>query len=294
MNRNSIIRNLCTLVMLVFSMTLCAQQESGDSVTADRIAMTERVLDYTDELKQLYATIKGCAPTARANKLDYGTARSVAERLKVINRSMKSIEFRWNTYYQTIQGDMAEDEDLMNQASAFQLVQQNVRDSLNKETANAQLLIDFCQAEEMLLKQKPLYKKIFNKATSLSFVAKLAPQLEKLKVQEQLQFQEIQQQYDKAKAAADAMPLLRKRMQSVEQNYVMLKDASEKIQASAYKPLIQRVKDYLIGIAAVAILMMFFSMVHSKISSWMKMRENLKKAQQMMNNGNNGTYYPTI
>ena len=88
------------------------------------------------------------------------------------------------------------------------------------------------------------------------------------------------------------MPGLHQRMAEIEQRYIALKANSEKIQSAEYKPLIQRAKDYLLGLAAVAILLMFINMLSSKVQSFMKARESMKKMKEMMNDGNN--FYPTI
>lgn len=70
---------------------------------------------------------------------------------------------------------------------------------------------------------------------------------------------------------------------------------SAKIQEMVYKPLIQRVKDYLLGFAAVSIVLLFFNFMISKFQAWKKMRESMKQMKENMNKLNGGgNYYPTI
>ena len=49
-----------------------------------------------------------------------------------------------------------------------------------------------------------------------------------------------------------------------------------------YKPLIQRVKDWLVSFAAVAMLLMFFNMMQGKIQAAKQMKENMKKMQEQL------------
>jgi hypothetical protein len=59
----------------------------------------------------------------------------------------------------------------------------------------------------------------------------------------------------------------------------------------AYKPFIQRIKDYLLGFAAVAILLLFFNLMSSKMKTIKQAREQAKKMKDMMAGHHN---YPTI
>ena len=67
---------------------------------------------------------------------------------------------------------------------------------------------------------------------------------------------------------------------------------SEKIQALEYKPLLERIKDYLYSLAAVAMILLFLNMVQAKIKALKQARENAKKLREMMNNEESD--YPTI
>ena len=116
--------------------------------------------------------------------------------------------------------------------------------------------------------------------------------MEKLKAKEQLLFSEVQAHYDKAKAATAVIPDLSARLRIVEEQYINIKSTSEKIQAMEYKPFIQRIKDYLLGLAAVAIIIMFMNAAASRFKAWKQMRESMKKYKDMMNGQSNN--YPTI
>jgi hypothetical protein len=59
----------------------------------------------------------------------------------------------------------------------------------------------------------------------------------------------------------------------------------------AYKPFIQRVKDYLMGLAWVAILLMGLNLLKSKLAQVKQARDQAKKMKEMMKGQHN---YPTI
>ena len=54
----------------------------------------------------------------------------------------------------------------------------------------------------------------------------------------------------------------------------------------AYKPLIERVKDYLLGFAAVAVLMMFVSMLQNKIAAAKQMKESARQMRDALKKNN--------
>ena len=293
-SKQAIITTLCATLLLSGSIRAYAQKDSlvSDSVETNRIEIQSRIQSMKDEARQIYVSFRTMPTNEKDNKVKAPMAKAMAERLKSTDLAMKSLEFKWTTYYQTIQPTIADDDELLNEANTFQQTNLAVRDSLNATINRVALLQAFCKAEAFMPTQDKVYKDMQKKALELSLVSKLAPQLEKLKGEEKLVFANIQQQYDKAKAAADAMPGLKRRMAAVDQKYIALKTCSEKIQAAEYKPLIQRAKDYLLGLAAVAILLMFINMVSSKIQAYKQTRESMKKMKEMMNS--DGKFYPTI
>ena len=80
-------------------------------------------------------------------------------------------------------------------------------------------------------------------------------------------------------------------MEAIDNKYFQLQSVSAKIQTIEYKPFIQRIKDYLIGLAAVAILLMFFNLLNAKIKTLKAARDQAKKMKDMMDGQHN---YPTI
>ena len=113
----------------------------------------------------------------------------------------------------------------------------------------------------------------------------------KAKAEEQALFTDIQTYFDQAKGASEAFPGLKIRMKAMEKKFFELQSVSTKIQEMVYKPFIQRIKDYLLGLAAVAILLMFLNLLSAKIKTLKQAREQAKKMKEMMDGQHN---YPTI
>ena len=113
-----------------------------------------------------------------------------------------------------------------------------------------------------------------------------------MKGKAQLLFPDIQKMYEVAKGAAQEFPDLQSKMDNVEECFIKLKNSSAEIQALEYKPLLQRIKDYLFSFAAVAIILMFFNMVQAKIQMIKQASKKAKEYEEMMKG--NQDDYPTI
>ena len=190
--------------------------------------------------------------------------------------------------------DIANDEELMNKVAGLEALKQTVKDTLDSKTLSVESIIKFADADKFIISQVAVYKNLYQKAYRLSLLKKLAPQLEKVKAKEQLVFTELQTHYDQAKASCEVVPVLSKRMTVLDEQYVVMKSVSEKVQALEYKPFIQRVKDYVLGFAAVAIILMFFNMSMAKFKAYRDKVNNLGKYKNMLDNQGKGTNYPTI
>jgi hypothetical protein len=106
-------------------------------------------------------------------------------------------------------------------------------------------------------------------------------------------FADVSAHYTKAKEAVGLMPVLAPRMAALDEKYISLKAMSEKIQAMAYKPFIQRIKDYLLGFAAVAILLLFFNLLVSRLVAVKKVYKSMKQYKNLLKT-NEQENYPTI
>ena len=215
-------------------------------------------------------------------------------RMNTYNQRYNSLDVMWTTYTQAQQMDIANDEDLMTMVANIEAKKQSVKDTLDAKTEMVKAISDFVEADQFIMSQVNVYKKLYKRAFKLSLLKKLAPQLEKAKAREQLVFEKLQASYNSAKAATELVPSLQPRMNVLDEQFVVMKSVSEKVQALEYKPLFQRVKDYIMGLAAVAIILLFVSMMLTKYKAYKDKVANLKKVNEIMNKQGKDTQYPMI
>lgn len=283
--------------LLFLSHTLLAQEAETPVPTdvAELKAEIElRLSQFSDELNQMLIVGQMNFSVDGSVGVSQSVVNAMAERLKNLNQSYNALDVKWNTYYQAQQMDIANDEDLMNQVASIEELKQTVKDSLDVRTQAIESLIKFSEADKFIFSKVMVYKTLYRKAYGLSLNQKLAPQLEKVKAKEQTIFTDLQANYDQAKAACGVVPALSKRMAVIEEQFVIMKSVSEKVQALEYKPFLQRIKDYLLGLAAVAIVLMFINGMTAKFNAYRAKVANLKKYKDLMDNQGNGTNYPTI
>lgn len=283
--------------LLFLSHTLLAQ-EAETPVSTDvaelKAEIELRLSQFSDELNQMLVVGQMNFSVDGSVGVSQSVVNAMAERLKSLNQSYNALDVKWNTYYQAQQMDIANDEELMNKVAGLEALKQTVKDTLDSKTLSVESIIKFADADKFIISQVAVYKNLYQKAYKLSLLKKLAPQLEKVKAKEQLVFTELQTHYDQAKASCEVVPVLSKRMTVLDEQYVVMKSVSEKVQALEYKPFFQRVKDYVLGLAAVAIILMFFNMSMAKFKAYRDKVNNLGKYKKMLDNQGKGTNYPTI
>ena len=302
------------LLTLTLSVSLMAQQQAVPPQKGNAAATTpeenpaelsaaeqalileikSRLSQFSDDFQQLQmAENMSLDPDA---KLDVNkNFVSVLEgRIKTYNQRYNSLDVMWTTYTQAQQMDIANDEDLMTMVANIEAKKQSVKDTLDAKTEMVKAISDFVEADQFIMSQVNVYKKLYKRAFKLSLLKKLAPQLEKAKAREQLVFEKLQASYNSAKAATELVPSLQPRMNVLDEQFVVMKSVSEKVQALEYKPLFQRVKDYIMGLAAVAIILLFVSMMITKYKAYKDKVANLKKVNEIMNKQGKDNQYPMI
>ncbi|MCR4766207.1 MAG: hypothetical protein K5856_08570 [Bacteroidaceae bacterium] len=250
-----------------------------------------RLLLFQEEVSQLYLRSNAKLNIDYNNPLMEGQLQSISNDIGILEKTIQSFGTRWDTYQQAVQTYIAADDSLLNKVSEVQQLQQTASESIAALRQSFDKIAEFSHAEVFLFSQDSAYSSLYNQAMELSLLPQLAAQLDKLKASEQLLFADVQAQYNLAKQAAIDIPNLSERMNRVESKFIELKVVSEKIQQAVYKPIIERIKDWLIGFAAVAILMMFFNMLMARLNTLKKMREQAKKLKDMAGGRQD---YPTI
>lgn len=256
-----------------------SQSNPGQEQLVDemqRLEIESRMLSFYDQMHALSTDISHSAP----------------DKLTEANQQVTTIDTKWNAYYQARQSVIADDDSLLQIVANYQLVKQTVLDSIAAKQHYFDAQKSFAEAEAFCLAQDSIYQVLNKKAVEYSLVKSAAPQLEQLKGEEQSLFAEVQQQYETAKNLSQEFPVFQPRFQQIEEKYIELKNRSEKIQALEYKPWIERVKDYLYSLAAVAMILMFINMVQAKIKTLKQARENAKKLREALHKEEDD--YPTI
>ena len=259
-----------------------------------KLEIESRLSQFSDDFQQLQMVgSMSLDPDAKLG-INKNFVSVLEGRMNTYNQRYNSLDVMWTTYTQAQQMDIANDEDLMAMVANIEALKKSVKDTLDAKAGMVKAVSDFVQADQFIMSQVNVYKKLYKRAFKLSLLKKLAPQLEKAKAREQLVFEKLQASYNSAKAATELVPSLQPRMNVLDEQFVVMKSVSEKVQALEYKPLFQRVKDYIMGLAAVAIILLFVSMMLTKYKAYKDKVANLKKVNEMMNKQGKDNQYPMI
>ncbi len=264
MRRNGLTALVCTV--LLFLGSGIRAQSAGDSVSFDMLELEGKLLLFVDKINAISADV----PYANLKQLEKA------------DKEMAAIDNKWNVFTQAYQLDIASDEKLLDLTTKYQEDKQQLTDTIQSLRQRLESFEAFLTAERYIKGLQEPYHKWLEEARQYSQLEQLAPMLEKLKVKEQLAVAELDKNYETARAAAQTYAQLQERMKKVEENYIELKSISETIQAAEYKPLIERIKDYLLSFAAVAIILMFINMVHAKIQSYKQLRKSAEEYKKAM------------
>ena len=267
---------------------------SSAEMEALKLEIEARLSQFSDDFLQLQLVgSMSLAPDAKLG-VNKNFVSVLEGRMNTYNQRYNSLDVMWTTYTQAQQMDIANDDELMTMVANIEALKQSVKDTLDARAGMVKAISDFVNADQFIMSQVAVYKKLYKRAFKLSLIKKTAPQLEKAKAREQLVFEKLQASYDTAKAAAELVPSLQPRMNVLDEQFVVMKSVSEKVQALEYKPLFQRVKDYIMGLAAVSIILLFFSMMIAKYKAYKGKVANMKKMNEMINKQGKGTEYPMI
>ncbi len=249
------------LTLLFLSLPVAAQ---NDEYAAYALTVQSRLQQYCNNMQEISGYIASASSAG----------------LKDLQHTFNSLDVRWNTYCSAQQGYIADNELMLALVAQYQQLRQMVSDSLAHVGMRIEAVRVFEDAEKFLSDKKADYDKLMSKCEKLAVTQQTAPQLERVQASEKLLFSEVSNHYQRAKDAISQNPSLKVKEEELDNLYLDLSSSSEKIQEIKYKPFIQRIKDYLLGFAAVAILLMFFSMLQNKIAAAKQMRESLKKVKE--------------
>lgn len=257
------------------------------------LAVELRIQLFLDDLNYIEEDSRVYLQFQNMSQMQPSLVSAYEWRINQVEAKFQAFNSRWNTYFVAQQYEIAAREDLMDRVAELDVLKQAVADSLAARKQVCAALRDFFESESFIMCQDSAYRRMYSRASKLSLIGKTAPLLEKLKASEQLQFAKIEEHYGKVKAAVELVPALASRAAAVDEQYITLKAMSEKIKAMAYKPFIQRIKDYLLGFAAVAILLLFFNLAVTRLVAVKKAYKSMQQYKKLMKINENENY-PTI
>lgn len=260
-----IVFGVCALLSLANCFISGAQTlgEIGREVKAEN-----EILDYLYDLSNISKSLE------RAN------TRVV---LQKVNKDLAIQDLRFDAYYSTHLGEFADDAAIMAAVASYNETRTALDEVLAVKTAYVDAIEAVAGAKACLDEADSIYAKYVKKAKRYSMVKQSAKLLENVKAKEKMTFAKVQKKYDAAVSAAGDIPELEDEVALIEEKFSAISVNSELVQSMKFKPLVERVKDWLMSFAAVAILLMFANMMQARISAIKKEKENLKKIQEALN-----------
>ncbi len=214
---------------------------------------------------------------------------------KNITKAQKSITIldrKWGNYSEKIAEKISEDNYLIGLTVDVETKIKHIKDSLEIRIDVVKSKPIFNDAMISILGQTKYYNSTLKKAKSYALVKTFSKKLEELKASEQIVFTDIQAKWELAKSIESKYPNeFGNQLKELEPKFVEIQTLSEEIQVQEYKTFFARIKEYLYGLAAVGIILMFLNMVQTKISYIKQMRKSANEMKKMMGGEHN---YPTI
>lgn len=241
-------------------------------------------------VEAMYQHINDCMEDVTS--LTYSISTAPKSQLDIIEHSLQSIELKWNVWYADNQALLSQNDTLVEMVVDFGKHKAALADSVTHRRQVLEAKDKFQVAYASIAAQAENYVSMLSRAQKLALVSQTAPKLEELKNREKLLLASVQTDYAAAKAAVAVDPSLRQRMEKLEAVFVDIQAKSDSIQQQVYKPFIQRIKDYLISLAAASIVMMFILYIGNLIKAARKARKAAEDMKKLM--GQQDEFIPTI
>lgn len=238
----------------------------------------------TTQLMDLYGRLSSFCD--QETEVLSGISGSNQSKLKQLEGKHRSINKRFDLWNAKNADALAESEMLMQLSDQFTTLSQTCSDSIIAEGVKAQMRTDYKTAWQYMESKKDLYDEMVEQSKMLSAVQQTAEQLKKLQAKEKLEFAQIQAKFDLAHVAAQTLPGYESLCQQLEERFQDLQAKSTTIQEAKYVPFITRIKDYLIGLACVAMILNFLNMVKTKLDAAKQLKEGQAKMKEMLDKAN--------
>lgn len=248
--------------------------------------------NLSDELSKVEISEQIGSFINEVKTFSYTLSTAQSGQLKTMKRHASIMDARWNDFYSKAIDAISQDEMLLGMATDYEQLWMAAMDSLNLSITRMEKVSVYMKDEQFVMSRVEPYRKLGNEAMKLSLIKQTAPQLEKLKAREQLEFAKIEEAFNEASEAAAINPILSERMKKLQDTFIEVKLSSDKIQQTEFKPFLDRIKDYLMSLAAVSIIAMFGIFLSNYAKTAKKAKEARKKMEEALDAGNQTT--PTI
>lgn len=261
-----------------------------DEVGLDEVAIMEEV-ELSPELRE-YLAEKIESFSLEIQNLFESVEGAQEPQLKAIKRYVSAHDLKWTAFVGSVQDLIASDDNLVASVAGYQETRKKTDAAIEAREKSLSQLTDFVAAERAISQHVKQYEKLYKQAFSYSLVEKLTPELEKLKAKDLLLMEELSKHYENAHEAAKDNKMLTARWERLDSHYISIKSFSQQIQQLEYKSLMQRAKDYIMSMAAVAIILLFISFILLRIKSMRDMKKAADEAKKLREQQNSNI--PTI
>lgn len=267
---------LLIFLLLWQSSAASIQNDSVVETEIDIIEMVNVIQDFTNNVDLMLSFI------TEADNKDANSCK----------REFGKLNLRWTKYYISIENTILDEEEVLDMVMLLHDKIKELEISIDRR------LLFFRQNEifqqDLLSLQDFLkeYDDMEKLAASYSLTEHTAGQLKELKAREELLLEDASVKFAGLKSILNEFPELSDAKVEVEQLFADISVKSQNIRSAEYKPFLERMKDYLYSLAAVALLLMFVNMIQTKISAAKALKKNAKALKALQKQ--NTEEYPTI
>ncbi|WP_455621405.1 hypothetical protein [Parabacteroides sp.] len=272
------IRIYLLLMFFLWGQTNAASMRDDSAVGTepDLIEMVNVIQDFMDRVDLMLSYI------TEANNKDANLCK----------QELGKLSLRWTKYYLSIENIVLEEEEVLNMVMLLNDRIKELENSIDRRLSffrqNEIFQQDLVSLHDFLKE----YDEMEKLAVSYSLTEQTAGQLEDLKAREEILFEDASVKFGSLKSILNEFTELSDTKDEIEQLFADISVKSQKIKSAEYKPFLERIKDYLYSLAAVALLLMFVNMIQTKISAAKALKKNAKALKALQKQ--NSEEYPTI
>ena len=156
------------VILAVCLLSLAAAAQDVQPVELDSVqqSVSDRLSQFADSYSELLDEGNSQLRFVKGMPITKNSLSIMNGRLTLAENALKAIDFRWNTFHQAMQMEIADNDELMNQMTEVQTQRQEVVDTLAAKRHTYQALLDFITAETLIFSQDSTYKNYYKKAIS--------------------------------------------------------------------------------------------------------------------------------